>query len=196
MYTIIEDSSPFYIRFTHDRMKEIIDVCQEELKNNFFIKGFSHRILRKEASDKILSLEPFTKTLMLNPHRVSLFVTKPGFYYRAHKDGAENRMSINFTVQILDDKCVTNWYDDSVSSYPLDTLGGNSREAIGFDKSKHVPIKTMTAKPNECILFNTDIWHDFDNSQSSNLRAILTLRSIHPGKFYFDDVKKLLLENV
>jgi len=50
----------------------------------------------------------------------------------------------------------------------------------------------MTAKPNECILFNTDIWHDFDNSQSTNRRMVLTLRVNNPSTFYFDDAKKAL----
>ena len=50
---------------------------------------------------------------------------------------------------------------------------------------------------NECILFNTDIFHDFDNSQSSSTRVILTLRIDETirKKMYFDDVKNILFMN-
>ena len=97
--------------------------------------------------------------------RVSLFVTQPGFYYRAHKDGLNHRCSINYTVKILDDQCVTSWYSDSdLQEYEIDNLPSKtSREAVGFDKAKHVPLKSMVAIQNECILFNTEIYHDFDN---------------------------------
>ena len=42
------------------------------------------------------------------------------------------------------------------------------------------------------ILFNTDIWHDFDNTKSNNRRCILTLRVNNNDKTYFDDVKRIL----
>ena len=126
--------------------------------------------------------------------RVSLFVTQPGFYYRAHKDGLNHRCSINYTVKILDDKCLTSWYSDNdLKEYEIDNLASKtSREAIGFDKAKHVPLKSMIAVQNECILFNTDIYHDFDNSKSQNERIVLTLRLENPGDMYFDNVRKIL----
>lgn len=192
MFTIIEDCSPYYIRFTHSNTKQIVSICQSELTNSAFTNGFTHHVLNKHVTQQILQLDPLAKNLVLNLNRVSLFVTQPGYYYRAHKDGKENRMSINYTVQILDDKCTTNWYDNAVDQYPLDLLDNRSREAMGFDKSQHTPLKSMTAQQDECILFNTDIWHDFDNSQSLNTRAVLTLRSVYPGKFYFEDVKEML----
>jgi hypothetical protein len=34
----------------------------------------------------------------------------------------------------------------------------------------------MTAVQGECTLFNTKIFHDFDNTESSNIRVILALR--------------------
>jgi hypothetical protein len=124
-----------------------------------------------------------------------MFITKGGRYYRAHKDGIDNRISLNYTVEILDDKCVTNWYnDDDLAEYNMEGLAWDnaSREAKGFDKTKHIPIKSMIARPNECILFNTDIWHDFDNSSSTNRRLVLTLRVNNYGTFYFDDARKVL----
>ena len=69
-----------------------------------------------------------------------------------------------------------------------------SRECLGFIKQKHISLKRMTAVQGECILFNTDIYHDFDNSESLNRRTVLTLRHKNPGRWYFDDIKKVLFK--
>jgi hypothetical protein len=197
MFTIIEDCSPYYIRFTHDNIEQIIDICQGEMQSLQSVSKFTHHILNRSVSEQILNLAPMTADLKLRLDRVSLFVTPPGYYYRAHKDGLENRMSINYTVQILDDKCVTSWYsDEELADYVTSGLDGKiaSRECEGFVKQRHTPLKAMTAIPRECILFNTDIFHDFDNSLSSNTRAVLTLRSVTPGKIYFEDAKRILFD--
>jgi hypothetical protein len=105
-----------------------------------------------------------------------------------------DRFSINYLTRVLDDKCVTSWYsDDDLKVYFIDnTLTQSSRECVGFIKENHTPIKSMIAKQNECLLFNTDIFHDFDNSQSDNTRVVLTLRCRNPNAMYFDDVKRIL----
>jgi len=196
MYTIIEDCSPYYIRFTHDGLDKIIDICKKGMEGVEFEQTFKHYKFPEEIRQEILATTPLSQSLDLNQDRASMFVTKGGRYYRAHKDGVHTRISLNYTVEILDDTCVTSWYsDDELSKYPLEGLDWQwplSREAKGFDKSKHIPLKSMTAKPNECILFNTDIWHDFDNSQSINRRMVLTLRVNDVANFYFDDAKKAL----
>ena len=195
MFTIIEDCSPYYIRFTHDNIEKIINICQHEMSGLQSVSKFTHHILNRNVSEEILNLVPMTALLNLRPDRVSLFVTPPGYYYRAHKDGIENRMSINYTIQILDDKCLTSWYSDKdLDSYRTSGLDWNigSRECEGFIKQRHTPLKSMTAVAGECILFNTDIFHDFDNSTSSNTRAVLTLRSVTPGKIYFEDAKRIM----
>jgi hypothetical protein len=197
MFTIIEDCSPYYIRFTHDNIEQIIDICQREMQSLQSVSTFTHHILNKSVAEQILNLAPMTADLKLRLDRVSLFVTPPGYYYRAHKDGVENRMSVNYTVQILDDKCVTSWYsDEELANYNTSGLEWKigSRECEGFVKQNHTPLKSMTAVPSECILFNTDIFHDFDNSLSSNTRAVLTLRSITPGKIYFEDAKRIMFD--
>lgn len=195
MLTVIEDCSPYYIRFTHDGITDITDMCQSLVKDINFTKPFTHYRFKTDLAIKILDLIPLSKRINFNQNRVSLFVSQPGLYYRAHKDGMNHRFSINYTVKILDDKCVTNWYsDEDCSAYPLDFLLGTSREATGFEKDKHTPLKSMVAKSNECILFNTDIFHDFDNTKSSNERFVLTLRATTPGEIYFDDIKKILFE--
>jgi len=194
IYQIIEDCSPFYIRFTHPGIEQVINYCNihtPQLRE--MARPFVHHVLPIVNASKILEMTPLSKQLSLILGRVSLFMSKPGLYYRAHKDGLKCRISLNYTTQILDDKCITSWYsDDDLKNYLIDTLNRVSRQCVGFKKNLHLPIKTMTAKPNECILFNTDIFHDWDNTQSDNYRVVLTLHLTNPGDVYFDDVKKLL----
>ena len=127
---------------------------------------------------------------------MSLFISKPGIYYRAHKDGLVNRFSINYMCRVLDDKCVTNWYsDEDLKDYPIDNLPSKwSRECDGFIKENHIPTKSFVAQQGECILFNTELFHDWDNSSSQNERVVLTLRIIEELKpqTYFEDARKIL----
>ena len=218
MFTIIEDCSPFYIRFTHPRFEDIISECLDYIREKNYTEGFTHQSLDLERSKRILNLCPISNWIELNEKRVSLFVTNPGYYYRAHKDGLDHRFSINYTVKILDKFCVTQWYSDKdLEDYPIDNLkyiewyrernpfmfeNGCSREVSGFVKENHKPLKSMVANPNEVILFNTDIFHDFDNSLSKNQRIVLTLRAKNtlssftgkPSNIYFDDIKKILFQ--
>jgi hypothetical protein len=194
-FTIIEDASPYYIRFKFENIDNIITRLQDLLnKLNYKNKGFVHSKLSIEVGERILKNLPFQE-IELNPKRVSFFITNPGHYYRAHKDGLDHRFSINLTVEILDNKCVTSWYsDEDLKNYSTDYKMGQSRECIGFIKQKHIPLKKMTAVQGECILFNTDIYHDFDNSESLNRRTVLTLRHKNPGQWHFDDIKKVLFK--
>lgn len=195
MYTIIEDCSPYYIRFTHEGIDDIIDYCNECTPNTESLKLFSHYRLPKNQALHMLSLSPIAKKIPLMENRVSFFISKPGLYYRAHKDGIHNRFSINYISRVLDDKCITSWYaDDDLSLYPIDTLSNTSRECLGFIKENHKPLKSLIAKQNECILFNTEIFHDWDNSLSSNERVVLTLRIIESLKpqTYFEDARRIL----
>ncbi len=202
MITIIEDCSPYYIRFTHDKLNDIIKFCKTKINEAIDDeKTFIHYKLSIPDARHVLSLVPVLNNshLSFEETRVSLFITKPGRYYRAHKDGLRDRFSINYTIQILDDQCVTNWYSDyDLKDYKIDNLKtNNSRECQDFIKENHIPLKSMIAQPNECILFNTDIFHDFDNRTSTNLRVVLTLRSdINVRSYtYFDDIKKIIYAN-
>lgn len=204
MYTIIEDCSPYYIRFTHPGIENVINQCNAFTNGVDFVNwptannGFTHYVHSKDESDALLATVPMASKLKLNPDRVSSFVTQPGRYYRAHKDGIDNRVSINYTVKILDQSCVTSWYsDEDLNGYLIegDNWSKKSRECVGFDKSLFTPLKSMTAIEGECILFNTDIFHDFDNRTATHERIVLTLRLINPGTQYFDDIKKILFGN-
>ena len=212
-FTIIEDCSPYYIRFTHDGLGEFVSyalnvydqvdwslptIIDNSAWTNLesYHSGFLHRRLDESLGIELLSQTPVSSKIPLMTKRVSFFTTAPGFEYRAHKDGANHRFSINYPIRISDDKCITNWYgEDLTNIYPLDHTmydSSGSMECVGFDKTQHVPVKTMTAKPNEAILFNADIWHTWDNSQSDNERIVLTLRGVGQGNVSFEEAKILL----
>jgi hypothetical protein len=203
IYTILEDCSPYYIRFTYSGIESVIEQCSRkyynydalldinaEVSNN---KNFVHHKVSPVAAKNILKAAPMSEVLSICETRVSLFISRGGCTYRPHKDGSDVRCGINYNVHIKDDKCVTGWYDDEqMSEYSIDPLGGRSREIIGFDESKHSPDKTMTAIQGECVLFNTDIYHDWDNSHSDNTRVLLTLRFNRPQNLYFNNVRQTL----
>jgi hypothetical protein len=196
MYKIIEDASPYYMRCHHSGQEEIIQLCQAELERMGPVDRFTHHKLDPELAQQIINLVPIHPAANFMLGRVSLFITPPGWYYRAHKDGADHRCSINYTIQVQDDLCSTRWYsDEELKDYPVTGLleQNQSREAQGFDPALHEPAAQMTARPNECILFNTDLFHDFDNRASPNQRAVLTLRLRNPADKTFDLVKQMIL---
>jgi hypothetical protein len=198
-YNIIEDCSPFYIRFTYEGIEDFIKFAKKSLgdvaNNHVGWRSFNMARYNKNISQTILEKTPVSKDLILQQNRVNYFMSGPGLYYKAHKDGFPgDRYSINYPIIVEDDKCITSWYsDEDLAEYKIDNLPSkNSRECAGFNKSKHIPIKTMVAKTGECILFNTEIFHDWDNSRSTNIRVMLTLRNSPPENFYFEDARKAL----
>ena len=50
----------------------------------------------------------------------------------------------------------------------------------------------MSAVANECILFNTDIYHSWDNTKSSDQRIVLTMRDINVETVSYDEAKQIL----
>lgn len=198
MYKIIEDCSPYYIRFTHPGIENVISICKKQAAQTEYTKGFTHQQLPLPIGMHILSFIPMSKQLHFLKPRVSLFATQPGHYYRAHKDGLNFHIGINYTVNVLDNNCIVNWYsDEDLKDYPIDNLASKrSREADGFDRKKHTPLKSTVFVEGECILFNTEIFHDVDNTASEYQRVILTLRLAYPEDVFFEDVKKILFQNL
>jgi hypothetical protein len=195
MFTVIEDCSPYYIRYTHDSLDDIINISSDSISNVEFKEPFTHHVLPSDVSNELIKLNPLSQVVELKKKRVSMFVTKPGYYYRPHKDGAATKVSINYSVKILDDKCKTSWYSDAeLSSYSLDVETLYSRELNGVDRYKHKPLKSLVVKPREVVLFNTNIWHDFDNSESTNDRMVLTFRCVDLS-INFDHIKSFILKH-
>jgi len=134
---------------------------------------------------------PMKDSINFDSNRVALFITEPGIKSSIHKDGSKMRCGINVTLTVLDDCCKTKWYSDESLSRAPKQYNGYSR--IRYPIIEPAPVKTTVFGANECILFNTDIYHSWDNSISTNTRTVLTLRNVG-GDLYFDEVKKLLFE--
>jgi hypothetical protein len=196
MYTIIEDCSPYYIRFTFDGLKNIINYTTNQTPINMVdYPMYSHDTLNSSVAETIISMLPMSNKIIFNINRVAIFTTPPGGGCGIHKDGSNHRTSFNISIEILDNNCITNWYsDETFDGFPF--LGNfNYTRNVYCDyktMNKFKPIKTMIAQPNEMTLFNTEIYHSWSNSNSNNARKILTLRSVNVEKLYFDDVKKIL----
>lgn len=194
MFTIIEDCSPYYIRFTYDGIEKVVDICNEALDNDTFPREKFLR-LSVERADAILEVSPIQQLVPLKRGRAVMLRTPPGGSQRAHKDGVATKCSFNYSIRILDDKSTTNWYtDEDLAIYKILSPDPHvpSREVIGFDKDKHKPICTLHARPNECMLINVDIFHAWDNSQSDNERVMLTLRAINQEDFTFEQARLTL----
>lgn len=200
-YEIIEDCSPFFIRYKHTGSDKVIEMCKEQKKLHSDIivnkRPFMHIRLPEPTGISILDHVYKAQEFEFLTQRVSLFVTQPGYYYRPHRDGLAIKMGINYNVDIKDDKCVTSWYDNkSFEGRPIDFLNGKSREIADYnrdlEKSKILPIKSMVAQQGEVVLFNTDLYHDFDNSYSANERTILTVRSKLFEKMDFFTARQIL----
>jgi hypothetical protein len=200
-FKIIEDCSPYYIRYTHDNFEDIIQLCTDYKKQYVDAlttkSKFMHLKLPVDLGSFILDKVYKAIELQLFKQRVSLFVTQSNHYYRPHRDGLAIKMGINYHIDIKDDLCVTSWYDNKLfEGRPIDTLGGVSREIGDYNREveKEIikPSKSMTAKQNEVVLFNTDYFHDVDNTASPNERTILTLRSSLYEKIDFFDARQIL----
>lgn len=204
MIEIIEDCSPYYIRYRHTDSDKIIDLCRQFKQEQVDAiteskQRFLHHRLPVADGLTILDQIPHNDQFKFIESRVSLFVFQPGVYYRPHKDGLDCRFGINYIVDVKDAKCVTSWYnDEQFEGRPIDHLDGRtrSREIADYDRriewNKTIPVKSMVARQNDVILFNTDIFHEVNNYNSPNERTILTLRTDLGSKMTFLDARKIL----
>jgi hypothetical protein len=195
-YTLIEDCSPYYIRFTWEELPKLIDFVNKQplyLENNYPFESYIHWNYDHNTAQSILDQLPMNKDFRLNPDRVALFITRPGGECGIHKDGpSPGRCGINIALKILDDQCITSWYNDESFAEVKTTSTFYTRKAPKF--SGLVPVKTAILKPNECVLFNTDIYHTWDNSKSINQRIQLTLRFEKDERVSFTDAKNILFK--
>jgi hypothetical protein len=196
MYTIIEDCSPYYIRFTFDGLKNIINYTTNQTPVSVvnYVK-YSYDTLSLPAAETIISMLPMSNKITFNINRVAVFTTPPNGGCGVHKDGSHDRTSFNIPIEILDNNCITSWYSDEMfEGFPILEKSNYSRNVYRDYKTmnKFKSVKTMTAQPNEMTLFNTEIYHSWSNYNSSNTRKILTLRSVNAEELYFNDAKKIL----
>jgi len=195
-YSIIEDCSPYYIRFTFPDLSNVINFISMQSSDIERTKkhiGYTHEYFSIDIADKILALLPMSEQFDFQNTRTSIFHTPAKGGCGIHKDG-DHRISLNIPIVVLDDHCETCWYDDDTCSGAVEVGMPYARNiSLNFyDRSKFIPSKTMVAKSNEVILFNTTIYHSWHNITSTNIRRILTLRATDAENIYFNDAKKLL----
>jgi hypothetical protein len=190
---IILDRSPYYCLIEDKNTEQIIQIAREILaeKRFEFIRGtedFQHSRLLYHDCQKLISLSTlrFLLDKCSRPY-ASIFSTKAGYYYRAHKDGQTIRYAMNYIIDAGDGVCETHWYSDEVAKhYEINSLGGTSRELEQFDSHNHTAVESTVFQNNSAMLFNTDIYHDFDNRSNTRARHVLTLRYGLPSDFYFE----------
>jgi hypothetical protein len=188
-YTIIEDCSPYYITFTHDGIDEYIEFAKQGIPNSFksikdpcFINYNMSAYNLKFGAD-LVAKTPISQQIPFRVRKVGWLVTGPHKRYHIHKDGhiePGDQFAINYTVHVRDDLCTTRWYDEAdINRYRVDSADHNTGRSIILPEetvNSIVPLKATTFKPNQVILFNTELWHDWDNSKSPNPRLVLTFR--------------------
>ena len=193
MYTIIEDCSPYYIRFKWAGLQEIINfISQQPLEKEEKYPGYQNQWLTREAAEKTNDTLPF-KNLGLRLTRFCIFDTYPDGGMGIHTDGTNNKVGINIALQILDDKCITAWYDDEqFKDWPVDTSRWGNNILRDWRKAATYPtLKTMNLRPNEAVLLNTAIYHNVWNKNSPNNRILLTLRP-YKNILPFSVIKKIM----
>lgn len=200
MYTIIEDCSPYYIRFKWEGLQEVISsISQQPLEKEEKYPGYQNQWLTIEAAEKINAALPFNN-LGLRLTRFCIFDTYPDGGMGIHTDGwtteagiNTNEIGINIALEILDDKCITAWYDhDQFKDWPATTTSWSKNILRDWRKAATYPtVKTTNMRPGEAILLNTAIYHNVWNKHSPNNRKVLTLRpknNIIP----FAEIKKIM----
>lgn len=194
-YRIIEDCSPYYIRFDFNGLQDIIEYirkCQPSHIQNFF--GYSHITLSEKSAAEIIKMLPMSDQFSFNTERFAIFDTPPAGGGAPHKDGLDCRVSFNIPVEIADDLCITKWYsEDLFTGFEIQGLP-YSRFVVPFGSiDKYPHIKSMIARPSEMVIFNTDIYHSWKNISNNN-RKMLTIRLQDKDKpnIYFNDVKRIL----
>jgi hypothetical protein len=199
-YTIIEDCSPYYIRFTFPKLELVIDHFQKQLAN---IPANAPQLPRPpNRSEKynplhvgessfryVKAVVPFWSAFKFD---VPMFAaSEKGLRFPIHRDSA----GINFMIEALDEECITSWYSEESVAHltPLDNTTKTKSQMFNMSDTdpRPVPIKTAVFKPNECVLFNGAFWHDWDNSKSQNRRVNLLWRS-STITLSFDEIRKKL----
>jgi hypothetical protein len=201
-YSIIEDCSPYYIRFTFVGLESLVQQIQQTRpKFTAYEKNapYLHRTYGPDDSLKILSSLPMYEDFKWKHDRVAVFSTYPNGVSSIHKDGgngtdqAFDRVSFNIPLMVLDDQCTTSWYHDDTFNN-TEVFGLPYTRKILLEKSgyNHIPkLKQMVARPNEMLLFNTDIYHSWEN-RSRHTREVLTMRIQSIPEIYFEDARKIL----
>ena len=202
-YTVIEDASPYFVKFTFPGLDDLIAYIKSiKPEVEYGAMNYFHRIFSQTDAQRIISKLPMKDQFEWVDKRLTIFSTPPGRCCAIHKDGNAfggagkfDAVGLNIPLTILDDKCVTSWYSDSLfdvnknSGWPY-CYSKVLFEPNGYDNLPK--LKQMTMQPNEMILFNSSIYHSWENNKSKNLREILTFRFKNGGDVTFEQARKIL----
>ena len=193
-YIIIEDCSPYYIRFTFDGLLDVIEYIKSlEVESRRPKRAFSNNTFSVKNGTNIVSKLPMFKDFNWQYDRVSIFKTPPGKCSSIHKDGSFTEVGLNIPLTILDNKCITSWYADELFKSFLVPY----TRIVSIDNFDFPTLKETILQPNEMVLFNVGIFHGWQN-KSENIREVLTLRFNEVGPdnnryiVSFDDAKRIL----
>lgn len=192
-FKIIENQSPYFVKFHLDTLKEIQKLVLEYLNNNSSatiyeernLKTYQHLNLNHNISKQIIDMFAFSNLYTLDIERVALFVTPPYSGGGIHKDGptySPHHTSFNIPIEIQDDACKTKWFEDNIFT------DNDKKELIvnsysrnihrDFVNTEHFKSSAETIMTNDCaMILNTEKWHTFYNN-GPNKRTILTLRIV------------------
>ena len=198
MFEIIEDCSPYYIKFRHPGLENLIREAKELFRRVDISQPEAPVIIRKlekQLGLGLLDMLPYKDLFKFQRDRVAYIVSTPGSKSHTHIDGAS--ISFNYGIDIRDYECITRWYDyntveqtyKSKSNMPFDRASVSADQVTA---NPIEPLKFFSMKEGECVLFNADLYHSVDNSNSTNPRTVLTFRLINPGEIRFDDAKRIL----
>jgi hypothetical protein len=208
MFKIIKDCSPYYITFTYTGLDNYIKLLQDIANNSKFVISNNKSVTAIQEiyldyqteefyvkNDKDLTLlidnNPCSEFLHLD-RSAAFLTTHPKVKSPIHLDiDAEINKPVNFRVNypvfIKDDKCVTRWYD-SVNAVLHKKVNYILDESIEKPKC----LEELHFSQDYAILFNTTIYHEWDNTSSSNTRTIIGMRANKYSSMTFNDAKKTL----
>jgi hypothetical protein len=200
---IEKDCRPYYILISHEGQDLVNSLAKDWADQNIF--KFRRTISDKFSNNRLpydctrvllqLSLLSLFSHLCSLPYS-SIYKTSPGFYYPPHKDGnsaAPVSWTINYMFDVTDDLCNTNWYsEESLNEYDSIEKPGNIVKIMNGNRV--VPDCSTVFSSGCCALLNTELFHDFDNTVSTNSRSVLTLRYAKPNNVKFLDAADLILK--
>ena len=196
MYKILEDRSPYYIKFTYAGIDSTVERSKEVLDKLRRTGNFTHHKLTADRAADLLQYVPFAEQFRLNVKRVSFFISAPRYQHYAHIDGSKNYISLNLGVGVHDNLCTTNYYDKDLILKNYKTYRNvpyDDPKTVGtVNRIVHRPLMNTVVEQGVFVLHNASIFHDWDNSESDNERAVLTFRPLSPETLTFEQAKKLL----
>ena len=219
MYKIIENRSPYFVKFYIDNIEEIkkfVNECLQNLNTDNSIEkrnvpSYQHLNLKINDAQKVIDMFPLSKSFKFEKERVAVFVTPPYGGGGIHKDGPEtdltkrvsygpHNISFNIPIEIWDNACKTKWFDDEMFD-KWENLTSHTKYSrnvfLDFTKTDQFSPAAETIMSDDCVmLINTEKWHTFYNN-GPNIRKILTIRLAKSERQNYDFssvAKKILYE--